>query len=444
MKSAPDPTPGFPLGAFASELETVKETMLTSVDKLPFRRRIFTPFLEKRYTVDLMQPIVTQIQPYGQVFSAEEVLQRFLDQDSAGQSNHSDNPSRWAFVNAFFARGMLERIESRSLANMSILAWTHFKNAFDVFPELVIQTTEIAACETLLVMTLFMLCSADDRTSSQLAGTAAQLVLGLGMQQEAYYSNMDTTVAERHRCIFWLTNILNIDLMHRCGLPSPIRHVDIDAELPTLSQATASGDGMGSNLLRYRAELAVVQSQIHEIPHRRDLVRREIPGCLENVDAIWQDLQYWKASIGDELRFNEDDNENDDGNYTQSVAEISLMGTYHSCAMKLQIVATRILRSGNVEMGPNTKQENIAQAHLGADQALEMCYASAHALLNLINPLSRHPFPSIWYMHIFLYVSRSDNYIGRRYVILSLRSWSYCTGFSMIPTLILHSAMLTT
>ncbi|KAH7061732.1 hypothetical protein BKA63DRAFT_429955 [Paraphoma chrysanthemicola] len=369
------------------------------MDKTPFRRRIFTSLPGKTHTTDLVQPIVAQIQPYGQVFSVEGVLRVFNDQDSAGHSNHSDNASRWAFVNAFFARGMLERIESRSLATMSTLAWTHFKNAFDVFAELIIQIQDVAACETLLAMALFTLCSADDQTSSQLAGAAARLVLGLGMHQEAYYSNLKDTVAEQHRRIFWLTYTLNIDLMHRCALPSPIRHNDISVELPALTQSVPPGDGVCSDLLRHRAELAIIQSRIYELLYRRhNLVPHLSHLHLEAIHLIWIDLQSLKESTVAFMTHKKDGKQDD----ILRVAKISLMESYESCAMKLHVAAARTLRSGGIDGHFVTGHESLIQAYLYAQQAPVLCYASAHDLMHCLDELSTHPFPSIWATLCFL------------------------------------------
>ncbi|KAH7068571.1 hypothetical protein FB567DRAFT_541310 [Paraphoma chrysanthemicola] len=398
-QTAPDPTPGFPLGAFASELETARKNMLSSMDKTPFRRRIFASLPGKTLTTDLVHPIVCQIQPYGQVFSAEYVLHVFIDQDSAGQSNHSDNASRWAFVNASFARGMLERIDSRSFATMSTLAWTHFKNAFDVFPELIIQTQDFSACETLLAMALFTLCSADDQTSSQLTGAAARVVLGLGMHQEAYYSSLNDAVAEQHRRIFWLTFILNIDLMHRCALPSPIRHNDISAELPGSIESVAPRDGLGSTLLRHRAELSIIQSRMYELLHQRQNLAHQLSLLrLEAIHLVWIDLQSVRESIKALTQRSNDGKQGD----TLSVAEISLIWTYESCAMKLHMAAARTLRAGKIDSHFVRGDESLVQAYLFSRQAPVLCYESAHDLMRYTDELSTHPFPSIWATLCFL------------------------------------------
>ncbi|KAH8652882.1 hypothetical protein BGZ61DRAFT_487430 [Ilyonectria robusta] len=217
------------LSEFAIQTNVEYQWMQSHADRSSFQRRVFAGLPLQQQTEQLIHPVLEELQVYGALLSAES-LQFLLSQQYAAGFDCATDCSRWAIVNAVFANAFMCRATNESLAQSAPIAWSYFKNSFSVFPELIIQEPNPSACEALLYMAMFMLCTADIQTASLLTAAAVRQICNLGMHRKSYHLSVEPLTADRHKQVFWMAYILDIDLMHKCGL-----HSAFGTSRPTLS-----------------------------------------------------------------------------------------------------------------------------------------------------------------------------------------------------------------
>ncbi|KAF5846950.1 hypothetical protein GGP41_003223 [Bipolaris sorokiniana] len=284
---------------------TTEETTRT----LPAAAKKFAAFAaDVHMTMKQIQtrPVIEEIQLHG-VFLEEEIVLRQLDEQYiAGPDDCDSDPCRWMTVCSLLGISTLHRTDSKSLAAISSIAWAFFKNAFAMYAELVVRRPAIVSCEALLVMALFMLRTADAGLAAQLTAAAAHIAHMLGLHKQEYYVGLDADVAERHKRILWVVYILNADVTHRYGLPSPLDEETIVIKFPEVEHyhVFSPGDDTArlarqhqGGILRQQAIFAVVQLRIHKLLERVSFGRlsmQESTDLLEAVTKIHQELEEWK------------------------------------------------------------------------------------------------------------------------------------------------------
>jgi hypothetical protein len=363
-----------------ADIRTTAQQLRADIDTTCFHRRVFARLPLQHHTMELVLPVVEQIQLHGILFRTESFLHLLNEQHKAGSDNCADDPSRWAIVNAFFAKSILYRTSNEFISGLSPTAWGFFKNAFAIFPELMIQEEEVSGCEAMLAMSMFMLGSGDARTASQLTAAAARLAHGLGLHRKDHYPTLDARVAERHRQVFWVTYVLNTVVMHRYGLPSPFRDDAVAIDLPQ------------DSALQHIAGLAVIQSQIYGLLHSNKYTHTSSGGPLDAISAASQGLQVWKSTLPEQMQPR--------GRYSGELLDIpraTLHYTFYSCAAKIHTTAARLISPGLFESTPDillgTKDMNRS-----AELTRNLCAASARSILNVLRCLAPHPFCQLWYV----------------------------------------------
>ena len=404
-----------------ADIQNTAQQLRAGMDTACFHRRVFAKLPAQRHTTELTVLMVSQIQTHGVLFKTESFLQLLNQQHVAGPDNCADDPSRWAIVNAIFAKSILCKTSDDSATGLSSPAWGYFKNAFAMFPELMIQGEELSACEAMLAMSMFMLGSSDARTTSQLTAAAARLVHGLGLHQKGHYLTLDEGVARRHRDVFWVTYILNTEVMHRYGLPSPFGNSTVDVDLPD------------DSTLRYVAGLAVIQSQIYDLLHLNTSRNPGNYGPLDPVDplfAIYEELQAWKHTLPEHLRPRE--------NYSGETLDTPLATLhykFYSCTAKIHTAVARLISHGLFEPIKNSFLGTHEKGVI-AELSRNLCAGSARDILNILRCLASH------HLSQFLYVCRTCNHLlllftkfygGKIYATPSLPSSCCCWLSLRIP-----------
>jgi hypothetical protein len=364
-----------------ADIGATAQQLRADMDITCFHRRVFARLPAQHHTMELILPVVEQIQPHGALFKTESFLRLLNQQHIAGPDNCADDPSRWAIVNTFFAKSILYRTNNEFASGISSTAWSYFKNAFAIFPELMIQGEEISACEAMLAMSMFMLGSGDARTTSQLTAAAARLAHGIGLHRKDHYPTLDAEVAERHRQVFWAAYVLNTEVMHRYGLPSPFRDDAVAVDLPQ------------DDTLRYVARLAIIQSQIYGLLYSKESTHTSSRGPLDAISATSQDLQDWKSTLPEQMQPR--------GIYSGEMLDIPLATlhyTFYSCAAKIHTTVARIM---SPELFQCTKDVLLGMKYMdrGAELTRNLCAASARSILNVQRCLASHPFYQLWYVY---------------------------------------------
>ncbi|KAF5531627.1 transcriptional activator Mut3p [Fusarium phyllophilum] len=115
------------------------------------------------------------------LFSPDDVLKLVNDQYSAGSSNCHANPTRWATLNALIAAGIHWKADNKAIEQLFPVSWAYFKNAFAIFPEIVMSGDGIDSCKAMIAMALFMRGTADARAFTSLLSVAAHASHCIGL-----------------------------------------------------------------------------------------------------------------------------------------------------------------------------------------------------------------------------------------------------------------------
>ncbi|KAG6355085.1 hypothetical protein INS49_004166 [Diaporthe citri] len=137
-------------------------------DRLPTYQQVFS----------LIEPMVESLQQHGAVVTVELFANLIDEQYLAGPDCYADNPARWAIVNSFFATAMLNRSTTSFLKEITPTAWNYFKIAFSMFPELITRA------------------------------------------ERNFFLSLDPIAAQRHRRVFRVAYILDVDAVDKYDLSS--------------------------------------------------------------------------------------------------------------------------------------------------------------------------------------------------------------------------------
>ncbi|USP74929.1 hypothetical protein yc1106_02203 [Curvularia clavata] len=391
--------------AFAADIHATMKQMQTRVDLGCSERKIFACLPPKQHTVCLLRPVIEEIQLHGVFLEEEIVLHQLDEQYIAGPDDCDSDPCRWMTVCSLLAVSTLHRTDNRSLTAISSIAWAFFKNAFTMYAELVARRPTIASCEALLAMALFVLRTADAGLTAQLTATAAHMAHMLGLQKQEYYIGLDAEVAERHKRILWAVYILNADVTHRYGLPSPLDEENIVIELPEVEDCHVSSpvDHMArlsrpqrGGILRQQAVFAVAKLRIHKLLERvslRRLSMQEIIDLLEAVTTIHQELEEWKCFMPTEIQTSS----RAYGAPRLEMPVAILHYTYLSCISKISMTEAVLLDLAKCnpdmqEVQPPASNKTFSTSRM----ARARCAMAARGTLDVLLRLQPQPFTHLW------------------------------------------------
>lgn len=160
----------------------------SQLDLSGFQRQVFAPV----HSQSLLEPFVINaledINIFYPLFTMASLRELLQQQFLAGPRNCDNNPSRWAITNALVATAIQWKTEHGACHQLIPIAWSYFKNAFSIFPELLIRGNDISACQALLFMAVFMHGTADARTASSITASPARVLQAVGLP-EAGMSN---------------------------------------------------------------------------------------------------------------------------------------------------------------------------------------------------------------------------------------------------------------
>ncbi|KNB06398.1 hypothetical protein FOXG_19659 [Fusarium oxysporum f. sp. lycopersici 4287] len=272
-----------------------------------FRRQVFasvqSQFLLRHFITNALDDI-NDLYPVFTVESLSELLQQ---QFLAGPRNCDDSPSRWATTNALIATAIQWKIEHGAHDQLILIAWGYFKNAFAIFPELLIRGNDISTCQALLLMGVFMHGTADARTTSSITASLARALQAVGLHTRRWYEKLDRTTAEQHRRVFWIAYCTDSDQMMKQGLPSTFGN-EVDLKLPDygppdgLSDYTLPGTQDKINVLRCMAGLAMIQSRTSTELYSQRALKMNNTQLYRAVAELNHQLDMWKMDLPPDIR----------------------------------------------------------------------------------------------------------------------------------------------
>ncbi|KAM7217311.1 hypothetical protein V8F06_007368 [Rhypophila decipiens] len=220
----------------------------------------------------------------------------------AEDGSHQQHPARWATVNVLLAMAIQWKAVSTGVELLFPISWTYFKNAFSVFSQLVLLSSSgdhgVGACRAVLFMAMFMQGTADTRATSALVATASHLAQVAGLHlRNLYPMHVSSEAEEDLRRVFWTIHIISCNDAAMGGLP-PSFNVDyVDVDLPS---ERSTSDGANSNILRYMAQLSVIQSRVLAELYRAKVASTTLsPETIVNVTL---QLQNWVSGLPPSIR----------------------------------------------------------------------------------------------------------------------------------------------
>ncbi|KAH6645451.1 hypothetical protein BKA67DRAFT_527318 [Truncatella angustata] len=271
-----------------------------------FARTIFAPLPPKIYIMPLMRSALEDISKVWPLFDDDWIFHMIEEQYSTALNDCHSNSARWATINAILAIAVQWKAANNAVKDVFPISWSHFKNAFSIFPELVTQVPDFEACRAVLIMAIFMHGTADARTAHTLLTAAIQLAQVIGLYRRDLYLTTSPTENDRHMRVLWTINILGSNAAMKYGLRTPFDDGDDEMCLSS-ANAEASTGGLalplaGVNILRLMAHLAAIQSKVHERLYSNVALRQEPIDRVRIVSQMDHQLEIWRVGLPATIR----------------------------------------------------------------------------------------------------------------------------------------------
>ncbi|KAL5592483.1 hypothetical protein FOBRF1_013509 [Fusarium oxysporum] len=362
-----------------------------------FGRATFIPLPPKAHIIPFITSAIQDINQVWPLFSLGEVWKLVNEQYAAGLSNCNGNPTRWATLNALIATGIHWKTDNKATGELFPVSWAHFKNAYSIFPELVMQGADVQACQAILVMALFMQGTADARTFINLLSAAAQASQCIGLHLRYGCSASELAEVEKRRRTFWLIYILQSNASIRFELQAPVSPPDslfhltnlddeVGVKLPNQEPATDTSNtpsaGVRTGLLRHMSTLALVQSRIQRQLCFGSALWKSHDGMLQALTKLDNDLETWKLGLPAEYR----------PTSTPRAVEPGIMLLhfgYYASTWKIHAANNRLQELlAPTSMGSRERKSLLLISPTPAD--------SARATIRLLPSLPPQPFAFLW------------------------------------------------
>ncbi|KAK2675118.1 hypothetical protein RAB80_010102 [Fusarium oxysporum f. sp. vasinfectum] len=279
----------------------------SQLDPSGFRRQVFASVESQFLLQHFIASALDDINVFYPLFTVESLSELLQQQFLAGPRNCDDSPSRWATTNGLIATAIQWKTEHGAHGQLTPIAWGYFKNAFAIFPELLIRGSDISTCQALLSMAMFMHGTADARTTSSITASLARALQAVGLHTTRWYERLDRTTAEQHMRVFWIAYCIDSDQMMKQGLPSTFGN-DVDLNLPTIglsdgpSDYALPGTQDRINVLRCMAGLAMIQSRISTKLYSQRAFKMNSTQLHRAVAELNHQLDMWKMSLPPQIR----------------------------------------------------------------------------------------------------------------------------------------------
>ncbi|KAF5603984.1 transcriptional activator Mut3p [Fusarium pseudocircinatum] len=273
--------------------EITRNIIQAQENKSNLERTVFVPLPPKAHVLPFVFSALQDMYEAQSLFSTDHVLKLVNDQYSAGASNCHANPTRWATLNALIATGVHWKADNNAVQELFPISWAYFKNAFVLFPEIVMNGDGIDSCQVMIAMALFMKGTADARAYTALLSAAANAFHCIGLDLEDHYESSDLIDIEKRRRSFWTVYVLRCNAALSFDLPAPSDEVNV--ELP--SQGLAIDTSSSTHLLMHMSTLALIQSRISRCFCPGSSLRKSIDKMCQAITELDNDLESWRTGL---------------------------------------------------------------------------------------------------------------------------------------------------
>ncbi|RKK67362.1 hypothetical protein BFJ69_g14570 [Fusarium oxysporum] len=278
--------------------EITRNIFQTQKNKSNLERTVFAPLPPKEHILHFISSALEDMYEVQSLFSTDDVLKLVNDQYSAGSSNCHANPTRWATLNALIATGIHWKADNKAIEELFPISWAYFKNAFAIFPEIVMNSDGIDSCQAMIAMAFLMRGTADARAFTVLLSAAAHAIHCIGLNLEGLYGSSDLIDIERRRRSFWTIYVLRCNASLNFDLPAPSDEVSV--ELP--SQGLAIDTNSSTHLLRHMSTLALIQSRISRCFCLGSSLSKSIDKMTQALAELDNDLESWRTGLPTEVQ----------------------------------------------------------------------------------------------------------------------------------------------
>ncbi|KAJ6438845.1 3-hydroxybenzoate 6-hydroxylase [Purpureocillium lavendulum] len=337
---------------------------------------------------------------HGLVFEAGHVVGLLDEQLFGGDGGAQGNHCQYACINALLASTMLCKVTNDYPEAYTRPVWGLFKNAFALFPGLLLQEPSLQACEALIAMILFAQGTADARATVQLVTALARVVQDLGIDRHQRDSCLDVDEADRARRILWIAYLFSADMADRFALPSPFgtRCVAIDECLPSADGRLLSHRGslLQDDLaplevvLRRRVELGAIQLRVQRALRDADVCGdNDISDAVQTLTTLAAKLQNGPYPGCD--TFTHEPHVKDD-TVLLPWALLSMICSTSRVKVKTMLCHLTRRQSNRAEISITLKSElNRRQ-----EQYWEDCTDLARSIITALHALPMPPFFQVW------------------------------------------------
>ncbi|KAM0190117.1 hypothetical protein ACHAPA_010916 [Fusarium lateritium] len=338
-----------------------------------FERTVFIPLPPKEHILHFISSVLEDMYQVRPLFSIHDVLELVDDQYLAGLSNCHDNPTRWATLNALVTMGIHWKTDNKAIEELFPISWAYFKNAFAIFPEIVMASNSIESCQAILVMALLMKGTADTCAFTSLLSAAAHTSHCIGLHLEDACGSSKSIDMENRRRTFWSIYVLQCNASINLDLPAPSGEVDI--ELPAAKDASAS-----TYLLRHMSTLALIQSRIFRYLCPGSSLWKSSNKMLQALAELDNDLESWKMGLPTELR---------PAALPEMIGPgiIQLQFSYYASTWKIHKASEKLQ-----DLPPTSIRQDLPRLLLSTPTPTH----SARATISLLESLPTQPFAFLW------------------------------------------------
>lgn len=368
---------------FTTELELSRQRLLNGIKSTPFPQPTFTSLLPRMHMAHLIQSSWDETLFHRLLFPPETILALLREQYEAGPESIGGNPSRWSIVNSVIANAILQKCTNDYLETMAVSAWAHFKNAFSTFPELVTRGTNILACEALLAMALFMRSTADARTTSQLINAAVRLMHMIEFTPRDRSTSVGGSLYTRHERVASVAFILDVEILHKYGLPSAFGTINsISEDLKRFQNSQSDGFpqimiGLAATQLEaYAGFTSSEGSPIEAVMHHWEPTNKLLQDWRCRHEHLFQTVELTEESL-------------------PIMQKVLVILTYHTTSIKTHMKRARFRHdlSSNMENSEGKCDDQTVEA---IQSSWAACISSSLDMIRVMHGLESQAFHCLW------------------------------------------------
>ncbi|KAK7409606.1 hypothetical protein QQX98_008201 [Neonectria punicea] len=220
---------------------------------------------------------------------------------NSSPANPAYDPTLVAISSTLVAIAMQWKVENSSVAQLSSMMWSHFKNAFSMLSYLLMKGSSVLAFHALVLMTVFLQGCAEMRLATHLITSAVRVAQMAGIPLRTQGHDIATELNLR---AFWTMCALDVEMSIKLMIFPVIDNHHLCLRLPSQEppEPMAGTTEDQIRILGFQASLATTRSKIHKQYLLYTNQPRTLMPELEPVERFEEQLGLWRRSLPVEIR----------------------------------------------------------------------------------------------------------------------------------------------